>query len=367
MTFEQYKTIINAYLDFYPDDKVDVQVKDIYGLKTCLDKDANGEEITDEDKSKISDYNPLSIIVYHPQITLTNDAGKQYTIYDIYVETDFPDCNINMGRTTYNSKEVAVGYRHSHITSVNRTRGTRFSDMSSFCRGNDDTPINRIINMLKGETYSSFEYCIQSLIIETERMIKIESNAGMPYISFEQVGQSKSFIPINVRPYTPYISSYPLRDKIRDFVLYYCSLGLDEFYYDGRNWQLKATDAEFIKRVSHVAQIYKKTKNLSIFDTVYCINGLYYTKERSKNYIDNGTRASWMFKGEYPLLKVTDRDNVKVETASILKQEYLNIVYDYLLNLINGVYANTEKYKDSIHSRAYKIKTALIKECGGKD
>lgn len=359
MTLEQYKTIINAYLDFYPDDRVDIQTGDTI-VKQALADDAEGNEVSKDTLDYISNcgFNLLNIITYYPSLTLTNDSGKQYTVYGIYVKAAFPEFIVSMGRTTYNTDEIKVGYRHSHISRGN------FTDITSFCTGNRDTPINKMVSKYYNNTYGNFETFIQSFIIEVERMIRIESNAGGPYITFNEVGKTSVNTPLRVKLLPEsYIDN--LRDKniFLKFIDYYCSLRLDDFYYDGRNWQLADTDAEFIKRVTKVAKTWRKTANANIYQNINIIHGLYYAPTSNRRFnARDGEMVNWTFKDEYLRIKIinkSDNDNVKSDT--IVDINLISTLYSFLLNLINGVYANQDKYKDSIHSRAYKIKTTLIK------
>lgn len=359
MTLEQYKTIINAYLDFYPDDRVDIQTGDTI-VKQALADDAEGNEVSQDTLDYINngDFDLLNIITYYPSLTLTNDSGKQYTVYGIYVETAFPEFTVSMGRTIYNTDEIKVGYRHSHISKGHFTR------FSSFCTGDNDTPINKMKSKYISGEYGNFETFIQSFIIEVERMIRIESNAGGPYITFNEVGKTSVNTPLKVK-LLPELYIDNLRDKniFLKFIDYYCSLRLDDFYYDGRNWQLADTDAEFIKRVTKVAKTWKKTANANIYQNINIIHGLYYAPTSYWYYdVRNGEIVDWKFKGEYPRIKITNKsDGNDVKSDTIVNIDIISILYSFMLNLINGVYASQDKYKDSIHSRAYKIKTALIK------
>lgn len=359
MTLEQYKTIINAYLDFYPDDRVDIQI-DSANLKQALDDDAEGNEVSQDTLDYINDrdFDLLNIITYYPSLTLTNDSGKQYTVYDIYVQTTFPEFSVYMGRTTYNTEEIKVGYRHSHISRGN------FTNISSFCTGNNDTPINKMKSKYMRNEYGNFETFIQSFIIEVERMIRIESNAGGPYITFNEVGKTSVNTPLRVKLFPRgYTGNLRNKDIFLKFIDYYCSLRLDDFYYDGRNWQLADTDTEFIKRVTKVAKTWKKTANANIYQNINIIHGLYYAPTSNGHYnVRGGEMVNWTFKGEYPRIKIINKgsgDDIKRDT--IVDINLISTLYSFMLNLINGVYANQDKYKDSIHSRAYKIKTALIK------
>lgn len=357
MTLEQYKTIINAYLDFYPDDRVDIQINNIY-LKQALNDEAEGNEVSQDTLDYINNrsFDLLTIITYYPSLTLTNDSGKQYTVYDIYVQTTFPKFDIFMGRTTYSTEEIKVGYRHSHISRGN------FKFTSSFCTGSNNTPINKIRSKSK-ERCGNFETLIQSFIIETERMIKIESNAGGPYITFNEVGKTSVNIPLRVKLFPgEYTGSLRNKDIFLKFIDYYCSLRLDDFYYDGRNWQLADTDTEFIKRVTKVAKTWRKTANADIYQSVNIIHGLYYLPASNGYYkVRDGEMVDWTFKGKYPRIKIINKGSDDVKSDTIVDINLISTLYSFLLNLINGVYANQDKYKDSIHSRAYKIKTALIK------
>lgn len=359
MTLEQYKTIINAYLDFYPDDRIDIQI-DNANLKQALDDDAESNEVSQDTLDHINNCNfdLLNIITYYPSLTLTNDSGKQYTVYDIYVQTTFPEFVVSMGRTTYSTEEIKVGYRHSHISRGN------FTDISSFCTGNRDTPINKMVSKYYNNTYGNFETFIQSFIIEVERMIRIESNAGGPYITFNEVRKNSVNIPLRVKLLPEaHIDSLRIKDIFLKFIDYYCSLRLDDFYYDGRNWQLADTDTEFIKRVTKVAKTWRKTANANIYQSINIIHGLYYMPTSNGHYnVRDGEMVKWTFKGECPRIKIINKgggDDIKRDT--IVDINLISTLYSFLLNLINGVYANQDKYKDSIHSRAYKIKTALIK------
>lgn len=359
MTLEQYKTIINAYLDFYPNDKVDIQLNDTI-IKQALNDDAEGNEVSKDTLDYISScrYNSLNIITYYPSLTLTNDSGKQYTVYGIYVRTAFPKFTVSMGRTIYNTDEIKVGYRHSHISRSN------FTEISGFCTGGNDTPINKMALKYMRNEYGNFETFIQSFIIEVERMIRIESNAGGPYITFNEVGKTSVNTPLRVKLLPEsYIGN--LRDKniFLKFIDYYCSLRLDDFYYDGRNWQLADTDTEFIKRVTKVAKTWKKTANADIYQNINIIHGLYYAPTSNGHYsVRDGKMVCWTFKGEHPRIKIINKgsgDDIKRDI--IVDINLISTLYSFMLDLINGVYANQNKYKDSIHSRAYKIKTALIK------
>lgn len=358
MNFEEYKTIINTYLDTYPDDRIDICASNY--LQAALDEDAVGKEISGETLDKIKISSSLTITIYYPKITLTNELNRQHTIYDVYLRILFPMGIIKLGRTTFTKEEIDVGYVHSHV------RARVFDYLQDFCTGENETPINKILRKIVRGDYNDFETLIQSFIVETERMIKVESLTGGPFIRFSNVGKQLDNIPLtlkvtNIR-YIPY-------DCIVDFIEYYCSLGFDNFYYDGRCWQLDATDTEFVTRVTNAAKSFKGTKNKkSLFQTYYLSSGLYYCKLKidQSNFVE-GSPVSWSWKGKKLHLKELKEDNKEVVIENtLLKKEYLDVVYTFLLTLINGVYAD-RKFKDSIKERAYKIKSLLFKKLRGQN
>lgn len=364
MTFEQFKIIRDTYLDFYPDDRIEITCLD-EALQEAFDLEAQNKEIPEELKRRISQNlasTSLSIMIYFPQLTLTNDYGKTHTIYDVYVKILFPAVVLYLGRSTFTEAEIKAGYIHSHV------RKGCFSDLAMFCTGDETTPFNVIRKRVKWAeekiNLEEFQLSVQALIIETERMLKVESNAGGPYITFATVTKNSghSDKPIEIFPtYGRFgIRSYSVRDKIKDFIKYYCSLGLDSFYFDGKSWQLDTSDAEFIKRVTKVAKKYWKIQyiNTNYYKSVYYLNGIYYEKDES-SYSLNSRFADWEFKHKYIRFKVLDKNQAVVDDT-ILNPDIISALYWFLLQLTNTVYANKELNKDNFYSRAYKIKNSLL-------
>nr|DAW35379.1 MAG TPA: hypothetical protein [Caudoviricetes sp.] len=360
-TCGNYKTVIDAYKEFYPEDRLDIEIIDP-NLRKHIDKDKN--------YCNLANRNCMSCTVYYPKITLTNENNKTHDITDVYVRVCFPDLNIYLGRTSYTKNEIRVGYVHSHV----HTGG--FYGLSLFCLGGINTPINIIRNRIKNDFEGrnddeKFKLTIESFIIEVERTIKVESIDGGPYIKFSKIkeGVRRSNNPIFIKPccdrlllisgvkscYTP---------AIKNFFIYYASLRLDTFYYDGRNWQLKCSDYDFIKKVTRVAKVFSGTRSKStLFTRVLHSNNNFYTE----NVYNNGYRldrpyADWSFKGHLPKMICIDnkgKEN-KVEFKNILNPIIIGRLYNFLLDIINSVYAN-ERYKDSVHSRTLKVIRTLVK------
>lgn len=361
MTFEQYKEIIKTYKDYYEDSKLDIQILNS-NLQNALDYEKDGKPVTTEVLDEIARQSSymLSVITFFPEITLTNDYGHTHVIKDVYVKVNFPEMSIYLTRTSYTQKEVNSSYVHSHVpTGV-------LSGFNRFCTGAQDTPINVIITNIKTGHYNDFSLVIQSFIIEVERMIRIESNEGVPYISFDNIRDMKhSQNPMFLYPIQHKVENvvgHKYIDKVKAFIHYYINLGLDTFYFDGINWQLNCSDSEFITRVTKAAKSFPATKKASsIFILASYSNGLYYEYVRDRDRT-LPAYSNFRFKGDYPKITVT-RDNTKTvsyKNFTILKPGILSIIYNLLLELINSFYANKQQFKDCVHSRGYKIKRLLL-------
>lgn len=360
LKLKELNAIIKAFKEFYPEDRMDIQAADSLILKAI----ENGyDSFTDNEKKDLyatvlENGIEVQIIIHYDSIELTNDNGNKYTIYDVYVRHKFPHPNLSLARASFTKKEIAKGYVHSHVPKGG------FTYFRDFCLGASDTPVNNamsnISEALLKDDIDNIGLLTNIYIIQVERTLRIESNVGVPYISFTNITSDYDQIPIAVNPNYYVENSNSVHNRIKKFIIYYSNLRLDDFYYDGRNWQLEASDAEFITRVTKVA---KKSKLIlsSMYEEVYCIGGLYYYKKNHRYYnLNEDACMSFKFKGEYPTVKIlANHSNEEYYNVKILKLCYINLIYNYLINLINSVYAIQSK--DNFRSRAHKIKTHLLK------
>lgn len=377
ITDEKYKdlwkieVLYKTFQDFFPEDRLDIPYK-IEDIKRDLDAD-------------IVNYT-LRFCTYYPEITLTNDYGKTHTIYDVYVRrgiyyhrhertSDFSTPYQSLGRTSFTDAEIISGYIHSHVSSNDML------SMKSFCTGFDSTPINVAAKNLEAalndidedtpETRRQLELLTLTYIVEAERTLSVESNAGRPYISFSTVGTNVTTeqpVSISCNCYTKLYeltNNSNTLDKIYRFIEYYMSLGLDKWYFDGVNWQLDCTDEEFITRLSFIAAN-NKTARLpsSLFIPSYEYKGQFYRNSVSgyENYQYVGQSVNWRFKGKTLYMQVHNSNEIyKSEKVEILSVGLLNAIYTFLIEYKNGIEANRKLCKDNFYSKSYKIKTQLLK------
>lgn len=364
MELEDFKTIRNVFLDYYPDERIDIQPSPIVAEAFAME--VEGVVIPGTLEDQITHSGRLSIMIYYPELIITNDRNNsQYPIYGLYACFSFPGCVIELGRTDYTVEELYTGYRHSHIP----IHQQRF--LSRFCTGNEDTPINKVRNTINLGRYKrpnapDLATTVMSLILVWEESVRIESSAGVPYIYFKNatslINDTPMTIPRVALRNCLIIFNKKMTDKFTDFINYYCSLGLDTFYYDGKSWQLQASDAEFIKRVTRVAKTYAKTKSAisQMFSPVFEKDGLYYTSRlpSSNLSVTRGTKVDWVFKNRNPEINIVESQE-DATPELVVKQPLLSILYTFLVTLTNAIYAKSNK--DNLLSRAHKISLALIK------
>lgn len=369
MELEDFKTIRDVFLDYYPDERIDIRPSS--PVAEAFAKEAEGEVIPGTLEDEIMRRGMLRIMIYYPELIITNDRNNsKYPIYGLYASFSFPGCVIELGRTDYTVEELYTGYRHSHIPIHHQ----RF--LSNFCTGNEDTPINKVrstINLGKYKRPNTPDLAttIMSLILIWEESVRIESSSGGPYIYFKNatslINDTPMTIPRVTLPNCLAIYNKKMLDKVTDFINYYCSLGLDTFYYDGKSWQLQASDTEFIKRVTRVAKAYIKTKSVAskVFSPVFEKDGLYYTGRLPPSNLEvtpQGTKVDWVFKNHNPEINIVkSQENATPEL--VVSLPLLSILYTFLVTLTNAIYAKSNK--DNLLSRARKISLALVKSMRG--
>lgn len=355
MLISKIKEIVKAYKEFYPEERLDFQcfsTLDGKMLDYIVKTGKTPEGYNDDSNVSIA----FCVVMYYPELTVTNENNKHHTIYDTYVTVEIPYFSLNLGRTTYTKEEIDCGYRHSHVQAYN------FRRMSSFCLGDSHNPVPSAAQLLRNSDCANFDLVLRSFIINVDRTIRVESLDGGPYINISSIGSGAVPVPIEVTADRLYdFGSY--REACKEFIDYYIHLGLDTFYYDGKSYQLKATDAEFIERVTKAAKSFKATARKSrLYKKVIKSSGLYYLASRNHT-VDwrPDARVEWNFKGQPLYLKIKNADSKdKIETVEILDPKIINYIYYFLTEFINSYYATKSFYTCNIRSRAYKIKNALL-------
>lgn len=368
LTYPQACSVLRVFQSFYPTDRLDVYfTADLRAWFAGYERKLKNPNIVLQCNKKIKElpslYNKLfAFTIYYPELTITlAETGQKHTIYGVYVEVSFPTWEIQVGRNIFSQAELEAGYTHSHVS------GGQLGRMHSLCLGNG--PINNLINQIQyydeQKASISYENLIQSFVLQLETVLTTESRQGVPYISMNVLGKNKqpSLIALPNRFSDVLgIISFKVRSILRDFIAFYVPLRLDDFYYDGRNYQLSGSDNDFILRLTKVAKTYKNTRKKNyLFTEAYLINDYCFlpSKTKERNY-HLPAKTGFNFKGHY-LPCVLRQEEKNIPTVQILKPEYCALIYSFLLHLINSVYATTPLGSNCLYSRTHQTFTRLLK------
>lgn len=179
---EKPKRILEIFSDYFGEDKVDMQgfcSKEGF----CKNKSLGGNNI-----DAISRPGGIFILVWFPQVKVTNEHNKSVDIQDLYAKVKINTEGQLIGkfylnRATYPVEHMMAGYMHSHIPGINTHS---FIDFLTPCTG--DGPINATIGGLNRE----FDEDIWQLFCsELEDFTQVESLAGVPYRRLESIGANQ--------------------------------------------------------------------------------------------------------------------------------------------------------------------------------
>lgn len=180
---EKPKRILEIFSDYFGEDKVDMQgfcAKENFCKYKSL-----GRNNTDA----ISRPSGIFILVWFPQVKVTNEHNKSVDIQDLYAKVKINTEGQLIGkfylnRATYPLSHMMAGYMHSHIPGINTHN---FSEFLTPCTG--DGPINATIGGLNRE----FDEDIWQLFCsELEDFTQVESLVGVPYRKLESIGANQS-------------------------------------------------------------------------------------------------------------------------------------------------------------------------------
>lgn len=181
---EKPKRILEIFSDYFGEDKVDMQgfcAKENF----CKNKSLGRNNI-----DAISHPGGIFILVWFPQVKVTNEYNKSVDIQDLYAKVKINTKGQLIGkfylnRATYPLSHMRAGYMHSHIPGINVHN---FSEFLTPCTG--DGPINATIGGLNRE----FDEDVWQLFCsELEDFTQVESIAGVPYRRLENIGANPSY------------------------------------------------------------------------------------------------------------------------------------------------------------------------------
>lgn len=128
----------------------------------------------------------VGILIYYPEVTITNENGQSHEIKDLFVEVPvngygYLVSGISFNRATYTLDEFNANYLHSHISTI---PVDDFEEFQTPCLGSG--PIRYTISDLMLGNYSD-RWMI--LAVQIDKLVHVESLQGGPYHRLERIGK----------------------------------------------------------------------------------------------------------------------------------------------------------------------------------
>lgn len=171
---EKPRRVYEIFCDYFGEDKVDMQ-----GFRTLEQYILNGGNSITSFSSEIF------LLVWFPEVTVTNENDRSVDIQDLYMKVPIvADGSMGgsptMNRATYPLDQFLSDYLHSHCPGINKSNPTSFMRI---CTGSG--PIQNTIGNLNGE----FDEDLWQLFCsELEDFVHVESLSGGPYRRMEKIG-----------------------------------------------------------------------------------------------------------------------------------------------------------------------------------
>ena len=179
---EKPRRIFEIFSDYFGENKVDMQ-----GFCT-KEKFCKNKSLGKNNTDAISLPSGIFILVWFPQVRVTNEYNKSVDIQDLYAKVKIDTEGQLIGkfylnRATYPLSHMKADYMHSHIPGINIYN---FSEFLTPCTGSG--PINATIGGLNREFD---EDMWQLFCSELEDFTQVESIAGTPYRRLESISANQ--------------------------------------------------------------------------------------------------------------------------------------------------------------------------------
>lgn len=137
---------------------------------------------------KLSSNYEVNIMVWFPDVTVTNEYDESINIKDLYARIPITLLGrsfgvIKMNRSTYTDRQLSSGYVHSHVPRMNPNTRRNLTYFERICMGTG--PIKTTITNLAVE-YN--ENLWELLCLELDNFTKVESISGGPYVKLAEIG-----------------------------------------------------------------------------------------------------------------------------------------------------------------------------------
>lgn len=387
--FQQIRKNVNevyeVFQHHFKEDYVDIQQSsDDLLIHYCHLWLENGKYNMDETAiNTLKEYFNAVIMVWWPQVKVTNENDKFVIINDLYAKIQIngygcipmEDHGFRLNRATYSDKQFDSGYLHSHV------RGIPKSDFTQFmapCLG--DGPIKNTIVTLKTHN-DPVEWML--FCEELSRYVTVESLAGVPYQKLENIGKFTDYYAteyehgrIGLNDLVRRLMAIPASGSdakdidedsvgalLKDFTLYYLKHGHLVVSFQYGHFVPAMTPYRFMLDISnsfieyynkHLAPSWLKAEYLtdwrsSILKKVYSDGHRFYFKGNSGDSRDSSSYAGahvCTFKGEDITLKIT-HDNTDNNTVLLLDKKVAMLIFENILKIMNYRFKNNNGNNNS--------------------
>lgn len=373
---DKAEEVYGIFKDFFGEEYVDLQTNDLsFQDEFCIPdgvavENLSTTDITDEQIEAVRatfQLNPLSIIVWWPEVTVTNEHNKSINIWDLFaripIDTGgtipYEYSGFTLKRATYNMVQLASKYCHSHVPRVSPTI-EGLSAWKSPCLGSG--PIRNTIISLKTE-YNDAMWML--FCQELSMYVTVESLRGVPYIRLEEVGSyianpqynDYRFMGINnmniVNLPKPGGFDYgEYTEWLRRFTQYYLNHNHLSIGYGENGFEINMTFFNFIIDISNACIRYLNlTSNSSEISDFFNSNVLLHAFVSGNTISTQMTRSPIRtneidgmdivcFKGSMKTLRILGNSSGTEETTNLLDCKVAQFILRNILKVINYRYKN---------------------------
>lgn len=268
---------------------------------------------TTEDKFDIQiDSDCIDVIIYFPEIAITNSVESKHTMKDVYVRHRFILDNdswvysrVGLVRTTFTNVEYAANYVFSHLNP-----DTRFRYDSNFCYG-DNTEVKNLLTKIKDGKLLLFK----QFLFLFESYLGWESLEGTPYKYIEKLNDYNNLY----RQYNLNIDFNIVKQMVETVIVYLDSIS---YIYKLDDYYTVTLDSGTIEDIDGILTKHWESYNY------YLVNNTSTTKRDPPILPNNLTNETILFKGEKKRFKIIQEDSTLAEPPKRIHRQYLTKVLE---------------------------------------
>lgn len=376
--YQKVYDVYGIFTDFFGEEYVDLQKnntetdfkKDIaYHVLSLKIHDVDYDkvfDIPDDIYSKIENFvqsKRVTIYVWWPQVTVTNENNKSVGIQDLYAKIEirldgtipYENVGFLLNRATYTKEQFLSDYMHSHIQKIPREDFTTFM---SPCLGKG--PIKETIGTLKN---TCNEIMWMLFCQELSMYVTVESIAGVPWKRLESIGATNVSCQYHDYGRISDISMFKQlfsEDILRNFLKYYLKHGHLTISYRNGQYTYGMSYFDYIIDISNsfidfYNLYFGKSSDMTercffnrLLNTVLISNGKFYDCDNplsTASYNRYIGRHVLKFKGRDICLNILDNVNTDATQVILVDSKFAMYVIDRILKVINYRYINKYHYE----------------------